>query len=172
MNSPQLLLSEFSPYYQGYLNLVETTSINEAFRIGKETTKSFFAKIPDNILNYRYAEGKWTPKDILQHIIDTERVFAYRALSFARTNNADLEGFNENSFADSALAENKHISQLLEEYEIVRAATICLFKNFNHTELLKYGSANGSEMSVRAAGFIICGHEIHHCAIIKERYLK
>jgi len=172
MNSPHLQLSEFNSYYLNYLNLVKNTQLVDALTIGAESTKAFFTEIPDNKLSYRYAKDKWTPKDILQHIIDTERVFAYRALYFARMNDANLEGFDENSFADNALAEKTHISQLVEEYETVRAATICLFKNFSHLELLKCGTANGSKMSVRAVGFIICGHEIHHCNIIKERYLK
>lgn len=171
MKSTQMIPSEYNPYYRAYIDLVENTSLLDALINGLEGIQSFFADIPKEKLDYRYAEGKWTPKDILQHITDTERVFAYRALYFARSNNANLAGFEENTFAKNAHAENKTLSELLEEYIAVRTATIYLFKNFNDIQLMSIGTANGSKMSVRAAGFIICGHEIHHCDIIKERYL-
>lgn len=171
MKSSLLISSEYNPYYGAYLNLVKDTSLIEALNIGLKNIQSFFENLPHEKLEYRYAVGKWTPKDILQHITDTERVFAYRALYFARSNNSNLVGFDENSFAENALAITKTVDELLEEYIAVRTATICLFKNFNGNQLMSIGTANGSEMSVRAAGFIICGHEIHHCNIIKERYL-
>ena len=111
------------------------------------------------------------PKDILQHIIDTERVFSYRALYFSRADSANLKGFDENIFAQSANGNNKSINNLLEEYSAVRNASFHLFKNFNEIELKRTGIANNSVMSVAAAGFIICSHEIHHQNIINERYL-
>ena len=171
MNPTQMIPSEYNPYYQAYIDLVGNRSLLEALANGLENIQSFFMDIPKEKLEYRYALGKWTPKGILQHVIDTERVFAYRALYFARSEDANLVGFDENTFAENAQAENKTLSELLEEYIAVRTATICLFKNFNDNQLKGIGTANGSRMSVRATGFIICGHEIHHCNIIKERYL-
>ena len=143
----------------------------ESLNSGLDYIQSFFVKLSTEKLDYRYAPGKWTPKDILQHITDTERVFAYRALYFARSIDANLVGFDENTFAENAQAGKKTLIELLDEYVAVRNSTICLFKNFNNNQLISFGIANGNNLSVRAAGFIICGHGIHHCNIIKERYI-
>ncbi|MGO3183725.1 MAG: DinB family protein [Aequorivita sp.] len=171
MVSSQITPSEYNPYYQGYIDLVKPLSLHEALTVGLKEIQSFFEIIPEDKLNFRYSEGKWTPKDILQHVTDTERVFAYRALYFARSSNANLIGFDESTFVNNAQAENKSLTELLDENIAVRAATISLFKSLNQVQLKNVGVASGSEMSVRAAGFIICGHSIHHCNIIKERYL-
>lgn len=163
--------SEYNPYYKSYIDLVSNTSLMEALSAGKSIVASFFESLPSAVWTYRYAPEKWTPKDILQHIADTERVFAYRALYFARSQNADLKGFDENIFAETAMANEQSTVALVDNYKAVRAATLKLFSSFNDHQLSQRGRANGSEMSVRAAGIIICGHEIHHCNIIKERYL-
>ncbi len=171
MTPTKIQTSEYNPYYKRYIDLVEILPLPEALAKGLESTQSFFDSLPPEKWHYRYAEGKWTPKDILQHITDTERVFAYRALYFARSSNAKLKGFDENLFAENALANNRSVESLLEEYLAVRKATICLFKHFNLNQLKQIGMANGNNMSVAALGFVICGHEIHHCNIISERYL-
>lgn len=163
--------SEYNPYYKSYIDLVSNTSLMEALSAGKSIVASFFESLPSAVWTYRYAPEKWTPKDILQHIADTERVFAYRALYFARSQNADLKGFDENIFAETARANEQSTVALVDNYKAVRAATLKLFSSFTDHQLSQRGRANGSEMSVRAAGIIICGHEIHHCNIIKERYL-
>jgi hypothetical protein len=171
MLSKNISLSEFNPYYKHYVELVETSNLIDALSKGLNSTLGFFESIPTDKWDYRYADGKWTPRDILQHIADTERIFAYRALYFARSNNAELKGFDENLFAENALASHKSVVDLLQDYVAVRNATLSLFKNLDENQLKQNGKANGSTMSVRAAGFVICGHEIHHCNIIKERYL-
>lgn len=171
MQSSHIVQSEFQSFYRVYIDLVEDTSLQEALNIGLEDIHSFFKNIPKEKLDFQYAVGKWTPKDILQHISDTERVFAYRALYFARSLGANLEGFDENIFAENAQAGTKTLTEILNEYINVRSASISLFKSFNDDQLKNIGTANGNVMSVRAAGFIICGHAIHHCNIIKERYL-
>lgn len=163
--------SEYNPYYRHYIEMVENINLFDALSMGMDTTSTFFENLPINKWDYKYAEGKWTPKDILQHIADTERVFAYRALYFARSNNADLKGFDENIFAENAIASNKTVEDLLHNYTVVRNATLSLYRDFDKTQLIQIGKANGSVMSVRASGFIICGHEMHHCNIITERYL-
>lgn len=163
--------SEYNPYYKNYMGLVRDVPLLEALEIGLSNTPHFFESIPETKLHYRYAEGKWTPKDILLHVLDTERVFAYRALYFARAENADLEGFDENIFAQTAVTAHRNIPEMLQEYSAVRNATIFLFRSFTEPELKKTGKANNNILSVGAAGFIICGHEIHHRNIIKERYL-
>ncbi|MRT15795.1 DinB family protein [Vitellibacter sp. q18] len=171
MWSETIPASEFNPYYKTYIDLVSETSIPKALSLGMEEVAAFFESLPHEKWQYRYAPNKWTPKDILQHIADTERVFAYRALYFSRYPNADLKGFDENIFAENAMANEKSVATLLENYKAVRAATLSLFSNFNDDQSIRMGRANGSDMSVRAAGVIIRGHEIHHCRIIKERYL-
>lgn len=163
--------SEYNPYYKSYIDLVSNESLMDALSAGKSIVASFFESLPSAVWTYRYAPEKWTPKDILQHIADTERVFAYRSLYFARSQNADLKGFDENIFAETAMANEQSTVALVDNYKAVRAATLKLFSSFNDHQLSQRGRANGSEMSVRAAGIIICGHEIHHCNIIKERYL-
>ena len=171
MIATELKPSEYNPYYRKYIDLVEKTPLLKALEKRLQRTKSFFDDLPNEKWDYRYAEGKWTPRDILQHIADTERVFAYRALYFARSNDADLKGFDENIFAENAMANTKKKEPLLQEYIAGRIATICLFKSFDTAALKQFGRANGSIMSVGAAGFVICGHEIHHRNIINERYL-
>ncbi len=171
MTRSEVLAAEYNSYYKNYIGLVENTSLTNALIVGLETTQTFFETLPKEKWKYQYAPDKWTPKDILQHVSDTERVFAYRALYFARFKNADLKGFDENVFAMNAHANKKSITDLINEYKTIRAASLSLFKYLNESELKQTGTANGSLMSVRAAGFIICGHEIHHCNIIKERYL-
>ena len=164
--------AEYNPYYKVYLDLVDNIELVEALQKGLDVTVAFFENLPKEKWEYRYDLGKWTPKDILLHIIDTERVFCYRALYFARSNNADLKGFDENIFAADANANARTKNSLIEEYKAVRATSILLFNNFDTTVMLRKGTADGSLMSVRAAGYILCGHEIHHCSVIKERYLK
>tara|TARA_R100001198_G_scaffold32884_1_gene17555 strand:+ start:978 stop:1493 length:516 start_codon:yes stop_codon:yes gene_type:complete len=171
MRPTQLNSSEHNSYYRQYIDLVEDIPLLSALELSKSRTQSFFQNIPKQKLEYRYAENKWTPKDILQHIIDTERVFGYRALYFSRDQSADLRGFDENQFAANTHANTRTIDDLLNEYLVVRNATVSLFKSFDDNQLKSIGMANNSKMSVRAAGFIICGHEMHHCNIINERYL-
>ncbi len=171
MRPTQLNSSEHNSYYRQYIDLVEDIPLLSALKLSKSRTQSFFQNIPKQKLEYRYAENKWTPKDILQHIIDTERVFGYRALYFSRDQSADLRGFDENQFAANTHANTRTIDDLLNEYLVVRNATVSLFKSFDDNQLKSIGMANNSKMSVRAAGFIICGHEMHHCNIINERYL-
>jgi hypothetical protein len=171
MKPNQLTEGEFIPYYKKYIDLVSNVHLLEAMATGLTDTLDFFENIPSDKLNFRYAKGKWTPKDILLHLIDTERVFCYRAMCFARDKNANLPGFDENLFAQNAAANSRNLNDLLNEYVLVRTATICLFKGFDAKMLLQIGKGNDSPMSVRSAGFIICGHEIHHCNFIKEHYL-
>lgn len=118
-----------------------------------------------------YAPGKWTIHDIIQHIIDAERIFVYRALRFARKDNTKLPGFDENLFAASASASRRSLDGLLEEFAAVRNATICMFRSFDDEELMSTGISSNAEISVLALGFTLTGHVIHHMNVIQERYL-
>jgi hypothetical protein len=163
--------SEYNPYFQGYISKVGDVSLLEGLQEGLRVTEGFFSSIPEDRQMYRYAEGKWTPKEILLHLIDSERMFCFRALSFARSENTDLPGFDEDEFATNSMANQRSMGNLIEEYVSVRKATITLFSSFSKEILRRQGRANKSELSVRASGFLICGHEIHHRTIISERYL-
>jgi uncharacterized damage-inducible protein DinB len=121
--------------------------------------------------DYQYALGKWTIKDILQHLIDSERIFAYRALRFARKDATPLPGFTEDDFANEAGGSERSIRDLLTELAIVRESTLALFRTFSDEVLKRRGEASGTEMSVRALGFVIIGHQNHHQRIFEERYL-
>lgn len=168
----QVTPEECGSYFYTYVELTEDLELKDALEKGMVETRSFFDRIPKDSWNYRYAEGKWTPLEILLHIIDTERIFAYRALRFARSENSDLPGFDQDEFADNSYASSRTMPDLINEYVAVRMANISLFGSFNDETLRRMGRASNNAMSVRAAGFIICGHENHHIKIIKERYLS
>lgn len=117
-----------------------------------------------------YAPGKWTIKKIIQHMIDTERIMTYRALCFARNEKGKLPGFEEDDYAFHSDAEARTLDDLLEEWTALRVSTLHLFASFSDDMLNRKGNANGTEISVLAIGFVICGHPIHHQQVIKERY--
>jgi uncharacterized damage-inducible protein DinB len=121
--------------------------------------------------DYRYAEGKWTIKEIIQHIIDTERIFSYRALRISRNDKTPLPGFEENDYVDNTDANKRGLQELLTELSAVRHATLLLFKSFSEEQLARIGIASENEISVRAIGFIIIGHQKHHQKVFEERYL-
>lgn len=164
--------NEFAPFYANYVTIANNhLSIIDGLIQQSTLVVEFFKTIPRDKLNYRYSEGKWTVKDIFLHLIDTERIFAYRALRIARNDKTDLPGFEENDYVIEALAGERSTSSLIEEYKMVRNSTICLFKSFSSEQMKRLGIASNSSVSVRALGVIIQGHEKHHLDIIKERYL-
>lgn len=171
MTKDQLTSEEFNPYFGIYINKVGEKNLLRALEDGRDYTVQFFESIPESKLEYAYAEGKWTPKELLLHLIDVDRVFSIRALFFARSEDANLSGFDEDVFAKNSNANSRSISNLIEEYKSVRNATLTLFASLSEKALKNTGKASGSVLSARAVGFIICGHEIHHAQVIQERYL-
>ena len=167
----QLSESEYHPYFQGYISMVGEKDMLTSMEEGMSSTLDFFRSIPGEKLEYRYEPGKWTVKDILQHLIDSERMFCFRAMSFARSENAVLPGYNEDEFASNSRANQRSLEDLLAEYEAVRRASMAMFASFDSDALKSTGIANGNKLSARAAGFLICGHEIHHKRVIEQRYL-
>jgi len=172
MKSSSLQSNEYANFYKPYIEaLGEVVLMNEL-----EQSLSFFIDflktIPSEKHEFRYAEGKWTIKDIVQHLIDAERIFAYRALRIARKDKTPLPGFEENEYVETAFANKRVMNDLIEEFITVREATISLFKTFTEEQLLQMGTASEKPVSVRAIGFITMGHQKHHEKIIKERYLK
>ena len=171
MYSTDILENEHAPYYKTYISKSGSVSLIDGLQNSLVTAKSFYKTLPIDKLEYRYAEGKWTVKEIMQHIIDTERIFTYRALRFSRNDETALPGFEENDYAPVSKANNRTMTDILSEYQIVRQGTLSLFKSFDQDMLMRKGMASGSEMSVRAIGFVVLGHEAHHIQVIKERYL-
>ncbi|MEI7508106.1 MAG: DinB family protein [Flavobacterium sp.] len=173
MKPSQLQSSEFASYYGNYIAQVtnEYTLIEE-LEISLHRFIKFVQDIPMDKFDYRYADGKWTIKDIIQHIIDAERIFSYRALRFARNDSTELPGFEENEYVVEANGNQRSIMELLTELSAIRHATLLLFKSFNEEQLVRIGIASNNPMSVRALGFVIIGHQNHHQKIFEERYLQ
>ncbi|GAA4276437.1 DinB family protein [Aquimarina mytili] len=136
-----------------------------------ESTNEFVNSLSEKELNFRYAPNKWSIKEILVHIIDDERIYGYRALAFARNDKTDLPGFEENEYTQYADIATRSVENIMNEYKAVRMATIALFNGFSDQALLRMGTANNNKTSVRALGYHILGHELHHIHIIKEKYL-
>ena len=167
-----LLPNEYAAYYNNYLQLVsDEWTLAEELEVSVHNFIRFVQDIPMDKYNYRYAEGKWTIKDIIQHLIDTERIFSYRALRFARNDKTALPGFDETQYGLVANGSERKLQEMLTELALVRQSTIMLFKSFSNEDLLKTGIASGNSASVRALGFIIIGHQNHHIKVFKERYL-
>jgi len=162
---------EFNSYYAPYINLVESKDIIVSLEKSFEETLSFYISIPEDKWLYSYAEGKWTINEVVQHLLDTERVFAYRALCFSRKDIIELPGFDQDEYLINSNANSRSKESIIEEYESVRNATITLFKSFSEEMLIQIGVASNSPLSVRASGYIIIGHEKHHCNVIKDNYL-
>ena len=160
----------YPPYFQKYIDLVPDEELLVGFANQAVIIKNLLGSITEEKSVFAYAPGKWTLKDLLQHLIDTERIFCYRALCFARKEAFHLPGFDENEYAANASANNRTWQSLKEEFIAVRNATELLFKSFSEEELLRSGIANNILTSVVSMGFITLGHVYHHKKIIEERY--
>ncbi len=169
--------SEYGSFYANYMRLIseyiEKNKIEDIVEIlskkGQETKKTF-AQFSEQESLFRYEKEKWSIKELLGHMIDTEQIMSYRALSFYRGEKQSLAGFNENEYVREANFDKIPYSDLLERYEIVRKSSVALFKSFDAAQTAKIGEANHNEMSVRALVYMIAGHEIHHLNILEERY--
>ncbi len=161
---------EFAPYYGKYIDLVGDTPVLDKLDQLKEDTYSFFMNIDGNKADYSYAEGKWTIKEVIGHLIDAERTFAYRALAFAR-GQAELPGFDENAYVETADFGSRLLKDLATEFRQVRDANMYLFRSFTPQQLAAVGIASNNRISVKALLYITAGHELHHLNILQERYL-
>lgn len=172
MKSSSLQSNEYANFYKPYIEALGEVVLMNEFEQSLSFFIDFLKTIPSEKHEFSYAEGKWTIKDIVQHLIDAERIFAYRALRIARKDKTPLPGFEENEYVETAFANKREMNDLIEEFITVREATISLFKTFTEEQLLQMGTASEKPVSVRAIGFITLGHQKHHEKIIKERYLK
>jgi hypothetical protein len=168
---PKPIAGTYPVYFDTYISEVAEDDAILALKNQQPIVNDFFLSIPSGKTGYAYAEGKWTLKELLQHLIDGERIFAYRALSFARQETQSLPGFEENSYASVSNANAREWSSLCEEFKLVRASSICLFESFTDQMLEQAGLANDNLTSVNSIGFIMAGHLYHHKRIIEERYL-
>jgi DinB superfamily len=163
--------SEYAPYYAKYVALVPEGDIAETLARQIDETLVVYRDISDDQAKFRYEPGKWSVKAMLGHVSDSERVFQYRALSIARGERQSLPGFDQDDYAREAGSDERPWSGLVEELKAVRAASVALFRSLADEALDRRGIANNVEVSVRALGYIIAGHERHHLNILRERYL-
>lgn len=163
--------SESPAYYQKYFALVKEVDLLTALENTMNDSVNFFNSIPAIKENFRYANGKWSIKEVLSHIIDTERIMSYRCLRFSRKDATELPGYDENLYAPNANAGNRNLMDMIDEYIAVRKASISLFSYLTDEMLDFTGSANNLKVSARMMAWMMTGHNIHHCNVIKEKYL-
>jgi uncharacterized damage-inducible protein DinB len=169
---PRPDLSRVAEWTHNYISQVKENDLMTAMQEQTISFIKFLKKIPADKINYRYAKGKWTIKEMLQHIIDAERIFSYRALCFARKDATPLPGFDENDYADNSKAAKRDWNELIEEFKVVRRASEILFGSFDKNQLDSTGTASGRPVYVLAIGFIMVGHINHHLNVLRERYLS
>lgn len=171
MNSNLLPENEYAAFYSPYIKALKDVELLEELEISLHDFIKFVQNIPMDKFDYRYAEGKWTIKEIIQHIIDTERIFAYRALRISRNDQTPLPGFEENDYVNNTSGNSRSIQELLTEFSAVRHSNLLLFKSFSSSQLTRMGIASNQPVSVGALGFLIIGHQKHHQRVFHERYL-
>ncbi|MBL7724720.1 MAG: DinB family protein [Chitinophagaceae bacterium] len=164
-------LSRVPEWFHRYIAQVEGDDLLPVLIQQQSSFVQFLENLPADKIDYRYGPDKWTIKEVLQHIIDAERVFLYRALCIARGEKQSLPGFDENEYAANSKAHNRNWNDMLEEFKAVRRSSEILFASFDNEQLEATGISNKNPIYVLAIGFIIAGHLTHHLNIIKERYL-
>lgn len=162
---------DYPAYHKAYLLAAKGDTLAQALQHASEEESRTHGLIPADKWEYRYAPGKWSVKEVIQHIIDTERVFAYRALAIARGDRADLPGMDEDAYQAEARTDARAVEDIMRELRAVRQGTVELFNGLDDKALAQEGTANGKHVTVPALGWIIAGHSEHHLRIIRERYL-
>lgn len=163
---------EYPAYYEKYISLIPGNDVANALEAQRLQTMQLFAGRSERDGNFRYAADKWTVKDVLGHIADSERIFAYRALRIARGDQTPIEGFEQDDYVRGGGFNERALASIAEEFALVRSATLAMFRSFSKEAWLRRGTANKNEVSVRALAYITAGHELHHRQIIEERYLS
>lgn len=163
---------EYGHFFQRYIDKAAGDNAINVMEESYAPLQTFLSEIPENKADYAYAPGKWTIKQMLQHIIDTERIFAYRALCISRGERQSLPGFEENDYAAIATAKDRTLADLIEELLLVRKSIILLFKYLHEEDLMRIGISNNNPLSVNALAFITVGHALHHKEVLLERYLS
>lgn len=162
----------YPEYFHAYIEKIpEGRDPFELLTINLKSTIKTLAMVSDDQANNGYAPGKWSIKEMVQHIIDTERIFCFRALAFARGEEVKIPGYDHNQYAENSKANNRTLKSLLEELKLVRASTISLFKSFSEEMLASAGNANGKNMTAEQVLYILIGHELHHVWVLDQKYL-
>ncbi len=165
-------LEEVPEFYQGYVKKLKEGTIVETLKSTGEILSELICTIPESNGEFAYDQDKWSIKEVIQHIIDTERVFSYRALRFARMDMTNLSGFEQNDYVPASRANNRSLETLANEFRNTRKSTIDLYQSFDTEMMRTVGTANGFPFTVEAVGYITSGHCLHHTDILKERYLN
>ena len=168
MNRPET--TEYDAYYEGYVSLVADEDIIAALEKQPSELKDLFANVSEDRGTFAYEKGKWTLKEMLSHLIDGERIFAYRVLRISRGDETPIEGFEQDGYIENSHANDRCFVDLLDEFELQRRSSLHLFKNLSDEDARRFGIANEVRISVRALVYIMAGHVRHHIAILKERY--
>ncbi len=158
-------------FYARYVERVPDGDLLEILESQIAETLALFEEQSDSQARFRYATGKWSIKEVIGHLIDTERVFAYRALRFARGDDTPLPGFDQDAYVAAARFDDRPLPELLDEFRTVRSASLALFRSFDETAWRARGTASARPISVRAIAYIVAGHERHHVALLREKYL-
>lgn len=168
---PRPSAGHFAPFYAGYIDRVGDEDVLALLEEEFEPTVAMFRELREEQLLFRYAPGKWSVKQLLGHLIDSERVFQYRALRFARADQTPLPGFEENDYAEQGDFDARPIEELLAEFTAVRQSSLTLLRGFSPEMFERTGIANGNVMSVAAIAWVMVGHQRHHLVVLRERYL-
>ena len=171
MKVSDILENEYSGHFGTYIKQAGDGILIEELEISLHEFIRFVQNIPMDKFDYRYAPGKWTIKDIIQHVMDTERIFAYRALRFSRNDKMPLPSFEEDDYANNTNSNSRSIQDLLTEFSALRHSTLLFYKSLSEEQLKRIGMASGNQISVRALGFVLIGHQKHHQKVFEERYL-
>jgi uncharacterized damage-inducible protein DinB len=163
--------NEYAAYYETYVSLVEETDILSVMENQLSEVRDLLAGISEEKSNFRYGEGKWSIKELLGHLIDGERIFAYRALRVARADKTPMEGFEQDGYIENGNFSSRTFADLRREFSLLHQADVIFFKNLNDDAWLRVGTANETAVSVRALAYIMVGHIRHHTNILRERYL-
>jgi uncharacterized damage-inducible protein DinB len=162
--------AEYSPYHEGYISLVPGNDIVGALESQRRQTLILLSGRDESEGDFRYAPDKWSVKEVLGHVCDSERIFTYRALRIARGDRTPLAGFEQDDYVRNSPFATRPIAEIIEDYIAVRRATLTLFRNLDEAAWLRRGIANNNEISVRALAYITAGHELHHRRILEQKY--
>lgn len=169
MNRPEI--NEFAPYYNTYISLVEDGNALPVLDTQAAELRAIFSTVPEEKGAFAYATGKWTIKELLSHLIDGERMFAYRILRISRGDTTPIEGFEQDGYIENSNANNRSFAELLQEFELQRQSNLLMLNNISDEGSRRMGTASDKAVSVRALAYIMAGHVQHHMSILRERYL-
>lgn len=164
--------TDYAEYYQKYIDLIESEDIIQVLSSLNEEASDIFNSFPQSKGDYAYAKDKWTVKEVVGHMMDTDRIFAYRAMAIARGEKQPLPSFDQDEYVRNGKFNLRELSDLTYEYRLLRESNLLLFKGLNHSVYSKRGIAAGNEVTVLALMWMIAGHQKHHLKILKEKYLK